>query len=689
MSRLTDYQDVLLSDPIPTHGGAYDASNADCKETGKTLNLGVEPAQSAMDAGAHRANCPSLPPGKCPPTATNRSSSDMAALASASLAALQSFNVEEDVVSAKSPAGSIGARCSLPATLFRTSPSQSPDAVSPSVLSPSMRLPPKWKSVMLSPGTMSPVMCRLSNFAEHAFKDELMLDEPAINILPSAHKITEVSTAVPSVATVLSHHGTERGGKSKEEQHDKRLSLKDFDKEKTTNKSDREPFIQADVAVGEPNDTTEDNPSSIVCGPRRLSISELPKTIGLITVSEAYREKYLKSKRLVETACLIRSDDPDAGCWISSIAVVYFTGWSCPHIHYTMADNKHDWTAGCGASMTAIKEEPYLKDIRHYAEAAPESTAWVLHLPGRRHVEFVPNDGTGRAWDKAHGGTNYVVSSPGVYSLCNGVLKEYAPSPGPPAFLSAVEVTATRVRLLWNPPLLNDSGSCSILAVDCDDCTNAIAGYQVLRDDADIAFVRAPSTSYVDTTVCPMATHVYRVRAVCREQRLGKLSEKVVVATPESAVPSAPTKCKCVAQSPSAIKLTWEEPAHHGEANIKCYLVYRDGKLHAISPATPQKVQSWKDDGTIEGESYTYFICASNRFESPPRPRSPMPAIGALPSSSPSVGDVATSVRCGPASLTVHGTAWNVPIDPSLDDRRTHIILKAFDPEAPVKNVSW
>ncbi|CEM03528.1 unnamed protein product [Vitrella brassicaformis CCMP3155] len=82
--------------------------------------------------------------------------------------------------------------------------------------------------------------------------------------------------------------------------------------------------------------------------------------------------------------------------------IIYFTGWTTPHIHFNQP--KGGWTTSPGFRCAKFGADG------------------VFHAAVPSHgLEFVFNDGEG-CWDHAFGGCNYVLREPGIYFIFDGAV---------------------------------------------------------------------------------------------------------------------------------------------------------------------------------------------------------------------------------------------------------------------------
>eukprot|EP01100_Stratorugosa_tubuloviscum_P003102 TRINITY_DN1732_c1_g1_i1.p1 TRINITY_DN1732_c1_g1~~TRINITY_DN1732_c1_g1_i1.p1 ORF type:complete len:881 (-),score=384.24 TRINITY_DN1732_c1_g1_i1:102-2744(-) len=138
---------------------------------------------------------------------------------------------------------------------------------------------------------------------------------------------------------------------------------------------------------------------------------------------------------LCKSITTLFEDDNESGPGI--INIYYYTTWSKPYIHY---DDGYGWTNVPGLLMSPSENSYYPLPNWHVKAIISNS------------LTFVFNDGNGN-WDNNRG-NNYHVSSPGVYSVQNGVLSvniTYPPAcPGQPQ-CSGVGTCTSDYNCVCNP----------------------------------------------------------------------------------------------------------------------------------------------------------------------------------------------------------------------------------------------
>ena len=169
----------------------------------------------------------------------------------------------------------------------------------------------------------------------------------------------------------------------------------------------------------------------------------------------------------------------------------------------------------------------------------------------------------------------------------------------PSAPLATVGGTAT-VNLSWGAPDANATSVHILRSVSAGPF-------------ADLSTVAANVTSFADTTCLPGTAYSYKLQAV-RDDDVSELSPASSPVTTSAALtpPATPTSLIAVAQSSTAVGLTWADNA----SNEDSYRVYRrDGTaivFGQVSPDLPAGTTSWQDVGMAPSSMYTYAVKARN-----------------------------------------------------------------------------
>jgi chitodextrinase len=160
-------------------------------------------------------------------------------------------------------------------------------------------------------------------------------------------------------------------------------------------------------------------------------------------------------------------------------------------------------------------------------------------------------------------------------------------APSPPADLTATPRSASRLDLSWTPS--TDNG--------------AVAGYEVLRDGAQIA--TTTGNSYSDTGLAPDTTHTYTVRAVDAAGNISDPSNALVVTTPspDTAPPSIPTSLKASGVSAQSATVSWA--ASTDNLGVAGYDVFRNGVQVADTASL-----GYSDSGLAPSTTYQYTVAA-------------------------------------------------------------------------------
>lgn len=143
--------------------------------------------------------------------------------------------------------------------------------------------------------------------------------------------------------------------------------------------------------------------------------------------------------------------------------------------------------------------------------------------------------------------------------------------PGPPANLTAAEVTAGSVSLTWSAATPG---------------TNPISGYEVLVNGYRYSCVGVNPLGCLVTGLSPGTGHAFSVRAVDTAGRVGPAAT-IVVQTPAATPPAAPGSPSVSGITATGATLTWAASAA-GTAPLAGYVVYRlDGATETAVSVTP------------------------------------------------------------------------------------------------------
>ncbi len=213
-------------------------------------------------------------------------------------------------------------------------------------------------------------------------------------------------------------------------------------------------------------------------------------------------------------------------------------------------------------------------------------------LPATQRSKTIVDAEYGRwnIWIRAHGDGGY---SPETPALDVWVLTT-------PSAPMATVGGSTTVNLSWGAP---DANATSIRVL-----RSVSAG-----PFASLATVASSVVSYTDTTCLPGTTYAYELQAV-RDDDVSDLSSASSPVTTPAALtaPAAPTGLTAVAQSPTAVGLTWTDNA----TNETAYKVYRRDGTHIVfgqvSPDLPAGTTSWQDATVAPASLYTYILKAVN-----------------------------------------------------------------------------
>jgi uncharacterized repeat protein (TIGR03806 family) len=177
-------------------------------------------------------------------------------------------------------------------------------------------------------------------------------------------------------------------------------------------------------------------------------------------------------------------------------------------------------------------------------------------------------------------------------------------APTVPTNLVANVLSSSSIRLTWTA------------STD----TSGISGYRVYRDGAQIGIAATPV--YTDSTgLAASTTYTYTVAAVdaSPQTNISAQSASVMATTnnipPDTTPPSAPTGVTAVAQSSSAILVSWSASTDT-ESGISAYRVFRNGSATALTTVTGATL-SYTDTQLTGSTTYTYTVRAVDGAPTP------------------------------------------------------------------------
>jgi len=144
-----------------------------------------------------------------------------------------------------------------------------------------------------------------------------------------------------------------------------------------------------------------------------------------------------------------------------------------------------------------------------------------------------------------------------------------------------------------------------------DDNSNNETGFQLERSEGGGPFLLIASptgVTFSDTDVEPLATYIYRVRAV-NASGGSPYSNQLTVNVPTT-LPAAPTNLTAVVVNASQIDLAWSDNADN-EDYYKLERKDGDGDFILIAEL-PEDTEAYSDEDVTAGHSYTYRVSASN-----------------------------------------------------------------------------
>jgi titin len=253
-------------------------------------------------------------------------------------------------------------------------------------------------------------------------------------------------------------------------------------------------------------------------------------------------------------------------------------------------------------------------------------------------------------------------------------------APATPTGLTATGQSPMAVGLTWT-----------------DNADNETSYHVFRRDGAALAFVQvspdlpAGTMSWQDTSVAASSLYTYTVKAHNAAGDSGSSNEASVTTPAAPAAPATPTGLAAVAQSSTAVGLTWTDNA----SNETSYRVFRrDGAAPAavqVSLDLPAGTVSWQDNGLTASSLYTYTVKAHNAAgdsgssneASVTTPAAPVP-VPATPT-----GLVATAGSSTVVNLTWEDNASNEDSYRAYRKEGTATSFVQVSPDLPAGTTRW
>eukprot|EP00917_Polyrhabdina_sp_WS-2016_P011328 GHVP01025002.1.p1 GENE.GHVP01025002.1~~GHVP01025002.1.p1 ORF type:complete len:802 (+),score=103.50 GHVP01025002.1:1440-3845(+) len=347
------------------------------------------------------------------------------------------------------------------------------------------------------------------------------------------------------------------------------------------------------------------------------------------------------------------------------IILYYVTGWDSVNLHYRFHGDE-EWTKPPGVTMKKVIGVPQV--LRSMVKI--EEKLFHLQISDGRGIEFLPNF-KGQKWDKAPGNQHYHINTTGRFLLSHGVVQEVMDPPGRPAVLRCRETGSTWVSIEWNPPTLNPQLVC---------------GYIVYRNGEEIARLGEDHVEYQDAGLMGNCFYKYVVKTF---NQLGSLSGPSDEAQSQTGEPGRPTSVKDLRTTfhcRTRIDLYWTRPDCHGGAPIAVYIIYRNGIPWAIQAADEGEGASWSDTKVEADTEYFYCVAASHCDSGLGKPMEPLIiSYGDEEDKDILIHKLIASCKGYQSDVEGRITDGIFVISsqmlevPRLHDRKTHIILQAFN----------
>mmetsp|Transcript_75945 Transcript_75945/g.180580 ORF Transcript_75945/g.180580 Transcript_75945/m.180580 type:complete len:873 (+) Transcript_75945:91-2709(+) len=327
------------------------------------------------------------------------------------------------------------------------------------------------------------------------------------------------------------------------------------------------------------------------------------------------------------------------------IKLTYFSGWPKPFIH--CCKDGGTWTTPPGLPWTVEGSGRFSLEV----QAAK--------------LEFVCNDG-GSGWDKAATGGNYVIDTPGEYTIKNGRIKRTLPPPLPPRLAVVNAVGPSSVELAWNPP----------------DDEDGMTGYRIYQEAEKVAETNVTTRVVTVSGLKGATDYTFKVTSV-NEDGLESPATEVQAKTGQPGKPGPPSFLHVTSYGTDHVELAWSPPKDIGGASVTAYHIFRDGlavdTVIAKDVETGDNLKSlvWKDTDVEAGAKYRYTISAMHM---PDRTASQADLRALLEKrASHSLLEVPEEDNEGPSCEEVQAAAV-VPLKmPKLGEQVTHVILQGFN----------
>jgi chitodextrinase len=160
--------------------------------------------------------------------------------------------------------------------------------------------------------------------------------------------------------------------------------------------------------------------------------------------------------------------------------------------------------------------------------------------------------------------------------------------PSAPTNLGATAISATQINLHWKAATDN----------------RKVVGYDIYRDGSPIVSIGAV-TNYSDTTLLPLTTYSYQVRARDAEDNVSNPSNTSSATTlADTTPPTGPTNLTAIAVSLSQVDLAW--PPATDNVAVTAYDIYRNTAFLTTIGVTT----NYSDSSVSASIAYTFQIFA-------------------------------------------------------------------------------
>ncbi len=165
--------------------------------------------------------------------------------------------------------------------------------------------------------------------------------------------------------------------------------------------------------------------------------------------------------------------------------------------------------------------------------------------------------------------------------------------------------TTTGPTIPGTPTLTSDTQSTVTIAWGASSDSVALSSYKIYRGSALAGTVSGTTTTFTDTGLSAYTSYSYTVVAVDVNQKQSAASAALIVKTPDTTPPTAPTNLALVSKTSTTVTIKWT--ASTDNVNVSGYDIYRNG---VDSGWVGQGVTTFTDTKLTPGSTYKYQVAA-------------------------------------------------------------------------------